>query len=76
MRLASAAPPDCSKPGCVLADDVLALIMTAVAGGYIQERETTTIEIALVGDASIDVNSPTTWSPCSLEHPTAGAETP
>ena len=25
--------------------------MTAVAGGYIQERETTTIEIALVGDA-------------------------
>jgi hypothetical protein len=51
MRPASAAPPDCSKPGCVLADDVLALIMTAVAGGYIQERETTTIEIALVGDA-------------------------
>jgi len=38
MRPASASPPDCSKPGCVLADDVLALIMTAVAGGYIQER--------------------------------------
>jgi hypothetical protein len=38
MRPASAAA-GLSKPGCVLADDVLALIATAVAGCYIQERD-------------------------------------
>jgi hypothetical protein len=39
------------KAGLCACDDVLALIMAAAAGEYIQERETTTIEIALVGDA-------------------------